>query len=112
VNSDRFVNDILNQFFNQLTAEERQHGYFQQDNATAHTANATMVAIREVFEDRIISRELWPPKSSDLSFCKFYLQRNLKGKIYKNNHRSIEALQNEITHVICSIPVDELQQLL
>jgi hypothetical protein len=42
-------------FFNQLTAEETQHGYFQQHNATAHTANATMVAIREVFEDRIIS---------------------------------------------------------
>jgi hypothetical protein len=28
--------------------------YFQQDNATAHTANATMLAIREVFEDWII----------------------------------------------------------
>jgi hypothetical protein len=34
---------------NQLTAEETQHGYFQQNNATAHTTNATMVAIREVF---------------------------------------------------------------
>jgi hypothetical protein len=45
-------------FFNQLTAEERQHGYFQQNNATAHTANATIVAIREVFGDRIISRGL------------------------------------------------------
>jgi hypothetical protein len=45
------VNDILNSFFNQLTAEERQHMYFQQDDATAHTANATMFAIWEVFED-------------------------------------------------------------
>jgi hypothetical protein len=26
VNSDRYVNDILNPFFNQLTAEERQYG--------------------------------------------------------------------------------------
>jgi hypothetical protein len=51
VNSDRYVNDILNSFFNQLTAEERQHEYFQQDNEAAHTANETMVAIREVFED-------------------------------------------------------------
>jgi hypothetical protein len=51
MNSDHYDNDILNPFFNQLTAEERQHGYFQQDNATAHTANATMAAIREVFED-------------------------------------------------------------
>jgi glycerol uptake facilitator-like aquaporin len=38
-------------FFNQLAAQERQLWYFQQDNATAHTANATMVTIREVFED-------------------------------------------------------------
>jgi hypothetical protein len=45
-------------FFNQLTAEETQHGYFQQDNTTAHMANATMVAIWEVFYDRIISRGL------------------------------------------------------
>jgi hypothetical protein len=35
----------------QVTAEERQHGYFQQDSATAHTANATMVAIREMVKD-------------------------------------------------------------
>jgi hypothetical protein len=54
VNSDHYVNDTLNSFFNQLTAEERQHGYFQQADATAHTANATMFAIREVFEDWII----------------------------------------------------------
>jgi hypothetical protein len=44
VNSDRYVNDTLNPFFNQLTAEERQYGYFQQNNTTAHTANAAMVA--------------------------------------------------------------------
>jgi hypothetical protein len=51
VNSDRYVNVILNPFLNQLTPEERQHGYLQQDNATAHTAYPTMVAIWEVFED-------------------------------------------------------------
>jgi hypothetical protein len=73
VNSDRYVNDILNPFFNQLTAEERQYGYFQRDNTTTHTAAATMVAVLEVFEDRIINRGLWPPRSPDLSFWDFYL---------------------------------------
>jgi hypothetical protein len=111
VNSDRYVNDIPNPFFNQLTAEEKQYGYFQQDNATAHTASASMVAIREVFEDRIISRGLWPPRSPDLSFCDFYLWGNLKGKVYKNNPRSIEALQNEITRVVASVTVDELHKV-
>jgi hypothetical protein len=46
VNSYRYVNDILNSFFNQVTAEE-----IQQDTATAHTANATIAAVWEVFED-------------------------------------------------------------
>jgi hypothetical protein len=63
-------------------------------------ANATMVAIQEVFEDGIISRGLWPPRSEDLNFCDFYLWENLEGKVYKNNPRSTEALQNEITRVI------------
>jgi hypothetical protein len=98
-------------FFNQLTAEETQHGYFQQDSATAHTANATMVVIREVFEDRIISGGLWPPRSPDLSFCDFYLWGNLKGKVYKNILHSIEALQAEIKCVIGSIAVDKLQKV-
>jgi hypothetical protein len=111
MNSDRYVNDILNPFFCQLTAEERQHGYFQQNNATAHTANATMVAIREVFEDRIINRGLWPPRSPDLGFCDFYLWGNLKGKVYKNNPRSIEALQAEIIRIIGSTGMDELQKV-
>jgi hypothetical protein len=70
-----------------------------------------MVAIRKVFEDRIISRGLWAPRSPDLSFCDFYLWGNLKRKVYKNNPRSIEALQAEITRVIGSIAMDELQRV-
>jgi hypothetical protein len=41
----------------------------------------------------------------------YYLSGNLKAKVYKNNPRSIEALQNEITRVIHSITVDELQRV-
>jgi hypothetical protein len=58
-------------FFNQLTAEETQYGYSQQDNTTAYRATATMVTIWEVFEDRIINRELCPPRSPDLRFAIF-----------------------------------------
>ena len=117
MNSDHYGNDIPNPFFNQLTADEKQYGYFQQGDATAHTANATMVdatahtanatmvAIQEVFEDGIISRGLWPPRSPDPGFCNFYLWGNLKG-VYKNNPHTNEALQNEITCGISSTTVD------
>jgi hypothetical protein len=111
VNSDQYINDILNPFFSQLTAEERQYGYFQQDNATAHTVNAAMVAIRDLFEDRTISRGLWPPRSPDLSFLRRLSLGKPKRKGYKNNPRITEALQNEITHVIGLITMDEFQNL-
>jgi hypothetical protein len=35
----------------QLTAKEREHGYFQQDSATAHMANAIIIAVWDMFED-------------------------------------------------------------
>jgi hypothetical protein len=59
-------------------------------------ANATMVAIREVFGERIISRGLLSPRSPDLIFCNIYFLGNLKGKVYKNNLCSTEILQNDI----------------
>jgi hypothetical protein len=40
---------ILSPFFNQLTDEEKSYGHFMQDNATAHTANNSVVALDEVF---------------------------------------------------------------
>jgi hypothetical protein len=89
----------------------QNNGYFQKDNTTAHTANATVVTTWVVFEDRIISRGPWPPRSPDISFCNFYLWGKLKGKVYKNNPHSIEALQNEITCVTGSITVDQLQKV-
>jgi hypothetical protein len=71
-------------------------------------ANATMVAVQEVFEDRIISSDCGLP---DLSFCDFYLWVILKGKTCKNNPCTTEALQNEITCIIGSITMDQLQKV-
>jgi hypothetical protein len=73
VNSDWYVRNILKPCFEQLTDDGRQCGYFQQDNATAHTARNSVSALQEVFDDRIISTRLWPPRSPDLSVCDFYL---------------------------------------
>jgi hypothetical protein len=67
--------------------------------------------IREVFEEGIISRGLWPPRSPDPSFRDFYLWGNVKQEVYKNNPCSIEALQNEITHAIRSTAVYKLQKV-
>ena len=107
VNSQRYINNILNPFFNQLTDYEKENGTFQQDNATAHTARASLAAIQNVFEDRVISRGRWPARSPDLNPCDFFLWGYLKAKVYGNNPHTIDELKNNITNMIQSIP-DEM----
>jgi hypothetical protein len=41
VTAERYRNNILDVFINQLHDDELTHGYFQQDGATAHTARET-----------------------------------------------------------------------
>ena len=81
INAQRYVDLILQPFFAEVTEEERDHAYFMQDNATAHTAHISMREIVDVFEDRIVSRGLWPPRSPDINPCDFYLWGKLKSVV-------------------------------
>jgi hypothetical protein len=56
-----------------------------QDGATAHTAIYSIYVLNQVFEDRLISRELWPTRSPDLNPCDIYLWGNLKDKVCSKN---------------------------
>ena len=44
-----YRDDILKPFFEELTDIDRRNGYFQQDSATAHTANDTLELLGEIF---------------------------------------------------------------
>ena len=53
-----------------LLVENNHDIWFQQGGETAHTANATMVMLKELFDDCIISKKsnfAWPPRLTDLS---------------------------------------------
>jgi hypothetical protein len=109
VNSEGNVKNILEPFFQTLTEEGKQYAYFQQDNATAHTSQHSKEALRKIFGERIISRGIWFPRSPDLRVCDFYLWGKLKQNVYRNNPRTLEALENEIWSVIHDITEGELQ---
>ena len=47
--------------------------YFEQDSATAHTADASIVELSCIFGGQIVSKKMWPPQSPDLIACDFYL---------------------------------------
>jgi hypothetical protein len=48
------------QFISLLIEEEERFCWLQQDGATSHTANSTMEMCKQFFDDRIISKNLWP----------------------------------------------------
>jgi hypothetical protein len=51
---------------------DKQDCWFQQDGAMAHTTNSAMQMLSKFFGGHI-SRNLWPPRSLDLSPPDFYL---------------------------------------
>jgi hypothetical protein len=46
-------------FSDQLSDKEKSYGYYMQDNAATHTTNNFMDPLDEIFDEQIISQELW-----------------------------------------------------
>ena len=58
VNGDRY-RAMLNEFlFTKIEEEDIDNIWFQQDEATCHTAEATLYVLRHVFENRLAISEL------------------------------------------------------
>ena len=108
MNTARYL-EIFNEFVDQLDDDELRNGYFQQDEATCHTSNESMTEIESFFDDRIISKALWPSRSPDLSQPEFFLWGALKGKAYAKKPRTIQELENNIRREIVAISEDVLQ---
>ena len=99
INAQRYRDDILTPLFEQLTDLECQSGYFQQDSSTVHTADETLNLIKGILKVRIISKGLWPGRSSDL-------WGHLKNKIYAMKPHTLEELKVIIRNEIDSISED------
>ena len=95
-------------YVNQLTDDELTTGYYQQNGAICHTSNASMREIESFFQDSIISKKNWPPRSPDLTAANYFLWGLLKGKVYKNTPRTIVQLKDAIRQEIEAVNVDTL----
>jgi len=100
--------EVFNTFVNQPDDEELSIGYFQQDGATSHNSLASMAEIQSFFGDRVISKGLWPSRSPDLRPPDYFLWRYLKGTVYQNKPRTIDALKANITEKIQAVTADVL----
>uniref|UniRef100_A0A1B6DKJ8 Uncharacterized protein n=1 Tax=Clastoptera arizonana TaxID=38151 RepID=A0A1B6DKJ8_9HEMI len=87
--------------------------WFQQDGATAPTARASMQVVGQMFPGHVILRfddVHWPPRSSQLSICDFFLWGYLKSKVYMNKPRTLNDLKNSIRQEIEAMPNEMLER--
>lgn len=111
LNAANYRQLILQPFIDQLHDDELQRGFFQQDGATPHTANETITYLQQFFDDRIISRGRWPPRSPDLTPLDYFLFGQLKNEVFKNRIHTLEDLEVAIIHVMQNITPDILQNV-
>jgi hypothetical protein len=106
INADRYRNNLLEPFFQNLYDDELLHGYFQQDNATAHKTRQTMERIHEFYDDRVVQ---FPPRSPDLTILDYFIFPYLKNTVFKNNPHNLEELQEAIANACNAITVQMLE---
>ena len=111
INADRYRQLLLQPMLeelNELPAEERERVYFQQDNATPHTAARTLQFLRAEFPGRLISKNLWPPGSPHLTPLDFFLFGYLKTKVFRRRIHTLAELRETIIQHIEAIPREML----
>ena len=102
---------IPHDFIGLLEEDEITYSWFQQDVAIAHTANNSMKLLNEIFGERVISRNLWPPHSPDLTPPDFYLWGVAKYAVYRDCPCKLNELKTAITTYIRNITQADLQKM-
>jgi transposase len=78
---------------------------------TSHTAGSTMALLHNLFGERVISKDLWPPRSPDLTSPDYFLWGYLKERVYENNPLDLDSLKANILQAIHNITPYTLQRV-
>ena len=83
-----------------------RHLWWLQDGTPAHRLVAVQERLRELFGNRVIAlghNMEWPPRSSDLTPCDFFLWGYMKGKVFTTLPNDLNDLRNRIKQVVETI---------
>jgi hypothetical protein len=70
-----------------------------------------MTLLQNVFEARVISKDIWPPWSPNLIHPDYYLWAAMNGAVYKDNPHTLLELKDAIVNYIRNIPPTELSHV-
>jgi hypothetical protein len=70
-----------------------------------------MKLLNEICGERVISRNLWPPRSLDLTPSDFCLWGATKSAVYRDRPRMLNELKTAITVYIRNISQEDLQKV-
>jgi hypothetical protein len=70
-----------------------------------------MEMLKQFFDDRIISKNLWQPRSPDLTPPDYFLWGYLKQVVYSNRLQTIEDLKQNIEVAISNISQETLKKV-
>ncbi|GFW58681.1 transposable element Tc3 transposase [Trichonephila clavipes] len=115
VNGDRYRAMITNFFIPELNNHDVQELWFQQDDATCHTARATIDLLKDTFGDRLISRfgpVNWTPRSCDLTLLDYFLWGYVQSLVYADKPQTLDHLEDNIRRVIADIRPQMLEKVI
>ncbi|GFV30900.1 transposable element Tc3 transposase [Trichonephila clavipes] len=113
VNGDRYRAMITNFFIPELNNHDVQELWFQQNDATCHTARATVNLLKDTLGDRLILRfgsVNWPPRSCDLTPLDYFLWSYVKSLVYVDKPQTLDHLEDNIRRVIADIRPQMLEK--
>lgn len=97
----------------QEVRREAGHYYWQQDGARAHTTNANLELLQQLFPDRVISDRLetaWPPRSPDLTPIDFWFWPRVEAVVRRQNPETLEDLMAAVEAVAHDLDPDEIRR--
>ncbi|GFW20888.1 transposable element Tc3 transposase [Trichonephila clavipes] len=110
----QFIKTIIKQGVDSSNGPKRRW-WFQQDDATCHTARAIIDLLKDTFCDRLISRfgpVNWPPRSCDLTPLDYFLWGYVKSLVYEDKPQTLEHLEDNIRRVIADIRPQMLEKVI
>ncbi len=109
INLKRYC-EIIQQFIAMLEPSE-SYSWFQRDNATPNTSQATVNLLKEFFDERLITRGLWPLRLPDMSPRIISCVDTSRTRFFMKKPNTIDELKVEITDLINGIPRKMLKKV-